>query len=239
MATYSLHLTERSAHWGRKRVWELPVRICHWVMAASIATLFTTGLYISWPVFTSNGEAFQHFVMGRFRQIHFIAGYALLFSFLLRAYWFFKGNNYARSGVPLIWRASWWKALGKQLREYLAVVRGPVRLGHNSLAGLSYFIFVGMLGLAQIVTGFALYGEVNPGGFWDTLFGWVIPLLGGSFQTHMWHHTLAWGFVIFVILHLYIVIFDSIRYRNGLISSMVSGDKFFEEGDLDTDDWAS
>jgi len=239
MATYSLKLTTDIVKYGQKRVWELPVRICHWVTAASIVTLFATGLYISSPVFTSNGEAYNHFVMGRFREIHFVAGYALLFSFVVRAYWFFKGNKYSRSGVALVWRSSWWKAVGEQLKEYLGVMQGPVRLGHNSLAGLSYLVFVGMLGCAQLATGFALYSEVNPGGFWDKVFGWVIPLLGGSFRTHMWHHTLAWGFVVFIILHLYIVIFDSIRYKNGLISSIVTGNKFYKEGDLDSDDWVS
>ena len=239
MATYPLKLTADTAKYGRKSVWEAPVRITHWVTAASIVVLFATGLYISHPIFTSNGEAYRNFQMGRFREVHFVAGYALLFSLLLRVYWFFAGNKYARSGVPLVWRRSWWKALREQMLEYLGKVRGAVRLGHNSLAGLSYFLFVGALGCAQIVTGFALYGETNPGGFWDTVFGWVIPLMGGSFRTHMWHHTFAWGFVVFVILHLYIILFDSVRYKNGLISSMISGDKFYEKGDLDSDDWVS
>lgn len=239
MATYPLKLTAGTAKYGRKSVWEAPVRITHWIMAASIVVLFITGLYISHPIFTSSGEAYHNFLMGRFRQVHFVAGYALLFSLLLRAYWFFVGNNYARSGFPFVWRGSWWKALGEQGLEYMGKVRGPVRLGHNSLAGLSYFLFIGILGCAQIATGFALYGETNPGGFWDTLFGWVIPLMGGSFRTHMWHHLFAWGFVIFVILHVYIILFDSVRYKNGLISSMISGDKFYEQGDLDSDDWVS
>jgi Ni/Fe-hydrogenase 1 B-type cytochrome subunit len=239
MASYPLKLVNQDARHGRKFVWEFPVRLCHWVTAVSIVTLFATGLFIAYPVATSDGEPYQNFLLGRVREVHFLAGYALLFSFLLRAYWFFAGNKYSRSGVPLFWRRNWWAALGRQVREYMGTARGAVRLGHSSLAGLSYFVLVGMLGCAQIASGFALYGETNPGGFWDRLFGWVIPLLGGSFRARMWHHTFAWGFVIFVILHLYIVIFDSVRYKNGLISSMVSGDKFYEEGDLDSDDWAS
>jgi len=239
MGMYPLTLTPKTATHGIRRVWEWPVRVTHWVTAAAIVTLFATGLYISSPVFTSNGEAFNHFVMGRFREIHFVAGYALLFSLLLRAYWFFAGNKYARSGFPLFWRASWWKTLVEQVHEYLGVVRAPVRLGHAPLAGLAYVIFVGGLGLLEILTGFAMYGETNKGGFWDTTCGWVIPLFGGSFRTHMWHHMFAWGFVVFIILHLYLVIFDVFRYRNGLMGSIISGDKFYQEGDLDTDDWVS
>ena len=239
MATYPLRIGARETKYALRFVWEWPIRLTHWVTAASIVTLFTTGLYIASPFFTSNGEPYQHFVMGRFRQVHFVAGYALLFSFILRGYWFLKGNKYARSGVPLVWRASWWKNLRGQIREYAGLVAGPLRLGHNSLAGLSYVVFIGGLGCLQIATGFALYSETNPGGFWDRVFGWVIPLFGGSFRTHMWHHLFAWGFVVFVILHLYIVIFDAIRYKNGLIGSIISGSKFYKEGDLDSDDWVS
>jgi len=44
---------------------------------------------------------------------------------------------------------------------------------------------------------------------------------------------------VFAILHVYIVLFDSVQYGNGLITSMVSGMKFFKKGDLDSDTWVS
>jgi len=239
MGYYPLSVTSDKFKYGRRQVWELPVRLTHWVTAASITVLIVTGFYITYPVGTSNGEPYRNFLMGWFREAHFIAGYALLFSFIVRGYWFFAGNKYARSGVPLVWRKSWWKSFFGQIVEYLGKVRGPVTLGHNSLAGFSYFTMVGCLGLFQIVTGFALFGETNKGGFWDRICGWVIPLLGGSFQTHVWHHFAAWGFMIFTLVHLYMVLFDSVRYKDGLISAIVSGDKFYEDGDLDNDDWVS
>jgi len=37
----------------------------------------------------------------------------------------------------------------------------------------------------------------------------------------------------------YVVLFDSHQYRNGLLSSIVSGYKFYEQGDLDNDTWLS
>jgi Ni/Fe-hydrogenase 1 B-type cytochrome subunit len=46
--------------------------------------------------------------------------------------------------------------------------RGHIHVGHNSLAGASYAAFFAMCGF-EGVTGFALYGETNPGGFWDKL----------------------------------------------------------------------
>jgi len=232
-----LPLGAQEALYGQKYVWQFPVRLTHWMNVLSITVLFATGLYISWPVLSPNGEPYDHFVMGTVRELHFLAGYVLLFSFVLRVYWFYVGNNYARSGFPFVWKREWWADLIAQGRQYLHLERGHVHLGHNALAGLTYTVFVIGLGWFQIITGFALYSEDNPGGFWDKLVGWVIPLFGGAFRLRMWHHTAAWAFVVFLILHLYIVLYDSFQFRNGLITSIISGFKFYERGDLDHDRW--
>jgi len=114
-----------------------------------------------------------------------------------------------------------------------------VHLGHNALGGLAYTTLVIGLGWLQILSGLALYSESNPGGFWDHLVGWMIPLFGGSYRMHMWHHLFAWGFIVFAIVHVYIVLYDDRQYKNGLLSSMVAGFKFYEKGDLDHDRWLS
>jgi Ni/Fe-hydrogenase 1 B-type cytochrome subunit len=228
-----------SLYFRREYVWELPVRISHWITALSLVVLFFSGLYIAHPILSPNGEAYKNFVMGRVRQIHFITAMVFTVSFLVRIYWFWFGNNYSRSGFPFIWRAQWWQDLFRQGLDYLKLERGHVHLGHNSLGGLAYTTFVILLGWAQIFTGFALYSETNPSGFFGRLFGWVLPLLGGSFQTRMWHHMFAWGFVVFAILHIYIVLYDSTQYGNGLITSIISGYKFYQPGDLKDDKWIS
>ena len=130
----SLDYAPTSISYGRRYVWQLPVRIAHWINVAAITTLFWTGLYIAWPVLAPNGEAYRNFVMGRVRQIHFISGYAMLFAFILRVYWFYVGNNYSRSGFPMVWRADWWHDLKAQAIQYLRLERGHVHLGHNALA---------------------------------------------------------------------------------------------------------
>ena len=104
----SLEIVPGESGYGRKYVWQAPVRLSHWVNAFSIAALFLTGLYIANPALAPNGEAYNHFVMGSVRQIHFVAGYFLLFGFLLRIYCFYFGNNYSRSGFPFVWRREWW-----------------------------------------------------------------------------------------------------------------------------------
>lgn len=209
-------------------VWQLPIRLFHWSFAASVMVLFVTGLYISNPWFTAGGKT-DGYLMGWVRSVHFIAAAVFTVAFMWRIVWFWIGNKYARSGFPFVWRVRWWRDLTRQLWDYIRLDFGTPHMGHNALAGLAYTLFAIGLGWGQIITGLALYGESNPGGLWDTLFGWALLFFGSSFQTHMWHHLFAWGFVVFVVLHVYIVILDDRQYHNGLISSMVSGRKFFRQ----------
>jgi Ni/Fe-hydrogenase 1 B-type cytochrome subunit len=215
--------------WDSKLVWQLPIRLFHWTFAASTVVLFVTGLYIAEPWFNAGGGT-DGYLMGWARTLHFVAAALFVVSFLWRVYWFFAGNRYARSGFPFVWRRRWWREVFGQMRDYAVGDFSVAHMGHNALAGLSYVVFVIGLGILQMVTGLALFGESNPGGFWDTLSGWALPLFGGSYRTHMWHHLFAWGFVVFVILHLYIVILDDRQYGNGLVSSMISGRKFQRRG---------
>jgi Ni,Fe-hydrogenase I cytochrome b subunit len=48
----------------------------------------------------------------------------------------------------------------------------------------------------------------------------------------MWHHAFAWGFVVFAILHVSIILYDSTQYGNGLITSIISGYKFYQKGNF-------
>lgn len=213
-----------------RNVWEFPVRLTHWINAVAISVLFTTGLFIAFPPI--------YLWMGSVRKLHFIFAFVLLVSAGIRIYWFFVGNNYARSGVPMFWRFSWYKAVFQQVVDYMHLERGHIHVGHNSLAGASYSAFFAMSAF-EAATGLALYGESNPGGFWDKTLGWITPLLGGSFRLHMLHHLVAWLIIVFVIFHIYIAIYDAALYKNGLIDSIIAGPKYFEPGDHDADKWIS
>jgi len=221
----------------RQLVWQWPIRLFHWAFAGATTVLFVTGLYINYPWFTVSGST-DAYLMGWVRWSHFVAAAVFTVAYAWRIVWFFLGNRHARSGFPCFWSRRWWRDVVGQALAYLRFDFRQVHTGHNALAGASYAFFAVGLGLGQIVTGFALFGESNPGGACDSLFGWALPVFGGSFRTHMWHDLFAWGFALFVILHVYIVLLDDSQYRNGLVSSMVSGDKFVRPGHRDEDDHA-
>src|SRR5688572_14995270 len=69
----------------RVYVWELPVRIFHWVNAASILLLFATGLLIGAPLtLWTSAEPFQQHWFGWVRFIHFATSYVFLFNIVFR-----------------------------------------------------------------------------------------------------------------------------------------------------------
>ena len=82
------------------------------------------------------------------------------------------------------------------------------------------------LAAAQVVTGFAMYGQSRPGGLWYTLFGWVVPLLGGIQVVHFVHHILTWAFLIFIPIHIYLALRADLLERTGTMSSIFSGGRF-------------
>ena len=48
--------------YGRKYVWEFPVRLAHWINALALTALFLSGLYMASPILAPNGEAYKNFV---------------------------------------------------------------------------------------------------------------------------------------------------------------------------------
>src|ERR1035441_2714564 len=126
----SLEIVPGETGYGRKYVWQAPVRLSHWINAFAVGTLFLTGLYIANPALAPNGEAANHFVMGRVREIHFVSGYALLFGFLLRIYCFYFGNNYrSESGAGAQRRGRQPLRDGPRARNSLRVgIRTAVRI---------------------------------------------------------------------------------------------------------------
>ena len=65
--------------------------------------------------------------------------------------------------------------------------------------------------------------------FFPQLFAWTVPLLGGDLFAREIHHFLMWFFIIFAIVHIYLVCYHDYIERRGEASSMIGGWKFVEE----------
>jgi Ni,Fe-hydrogenase I cytochrome b subunit len=64
-------------------VYEVPVRLWHWINALSITVLAVTGYFIGSPLPSMPGEASAHFLMGYIRFLHFAAAYVFAIGFAL------------------------------------------------------------------------------------------------------------------------------------------------------------
>jgi Ni/Fe-hydrogenase 1 B-type cytochrome subunit len=210
-------------------VYELPVRIWHWVMAPCMVVLFVTGYLIGSPPPTVGGEAADSFSFGYIRFAHFAAAYILIVSFLARLAWAFVGNTFSREifVMPLLLlKPAWWAGLFDQARYYLFLKRNPRPWqGHNPIAMAAMF-FMYVLGTAfMMVTGLALYGEGLGMQSWAfKLFSsWALPLFGYSMNVHTLHHLGMWYLAVFTIVHIYMAIREDICSGHTMMSTMING----------------
>jgi len=208
-------------------VWELPVRLYHWLNALCILILTATGFLIaSPPAINTASEASFSYWFGINRFIHFATAYVFVFNFAFRIYWGFVGNQYAnwKNFLPLRFA---------QFREVLAVLRVDilqssnkplVAAGHNALAYLTYFVMF-LVFLFQVASGFAMYANMSNAWF-PQLFTWLLPIFGGDAGLRQWHHLATWFFIIFTLIHVYLVFYHDYVEGHGVLSSMAGGWKF-------------
>jgi Ni/Fe-hydrogenase 1 B-type cytochrome subunit len=211
----------------RVYVWQIPVRITHWVTAGAIVVLTVTGLYIADPFLIPPGGS----VMGTIRFLHMAAGIVLLASGLLRTAWLLTGNRWARWSAFFPTNRRQLAELWGQASFYAFIRRhAPRVIGHNQLAASAYIVLWALL-LLLTVTGFALDGLLGsePGA---TLFGWLRDLLGAQ-TIRLVHHLAMWGVLAISLFHIYSSVLVDHHERNGLVSSIVTGYKFFTRDEID------
>ena len=218
-------------------VWELPVRFYHWVNALCIVILCITGFIIANPpALLSGNEAAFSFWFGKVRLIHFATAFIFLFNFMFRIYWGFVGNRFSSWKNFIPYRKSQWKEILEVIKvDILQLKKKPIEsIGHNALASIIYFaLFLAFL--LQCLTGFGLYAQMSKA-FLPKMFAWVVPLLGGDLHTRFIHHLFMWFFIIFAIVHVYLVFYHDYIERRGITSSMIGGWKFIEEDMVSKED---
>ena len=208
-------------------VWQLPVRLTHWVNAVAIIALSATGLYIASPYLVSAG-----FTMRWAQALHLLFGCIFLSSVAFRVYWSFHGNRWAsyRAFFP-VFTSEGRAAMRRALFYYLFVRRKlPGGIGHNALAAQTYTLVFAFF-VIEIVTGFTML-SYNWGGAWSVAFGWIFRIVPAQ-NVHLIHYIAMWMLLGFVVHHIYSATLFDVESREGEISSIVSGYKTVSF--LDTD----
>lgn len=215
---------------GRVYVWEVPVRFYHWLNFLAVLVLSVTGYLIGRPLALQlSAEASYSYWFGSIRFLHFAASYVFFFNFLFRLYWGFAGNSYASWKNFILYQKSQIKEIGLVLKVdiFQAQVKPMDTIGHNALAGFTYFLT--FLAFAfQSLTGFGMYSAMSDA-WLPRLFAWVVPLIGGDFAVRQWHHMFMWFFILFAMVHIYLVFYHDYVEGRGILSSMAGGWKFIEK----------
>jgi len=213
----------------RVYIWELPVRLTHWLIFFAVIVLSATGYYIGHPFISVAGPARDHFVMGTMRVVHLYSAIVFTLSVLVRIYWMFVGNAYARLTqlVPLsverfrsFWEAAMFYSFMRRNAEECA--------GHNALAGSSYAMIYGVY-LLMTATGLALYTVDASLNSPFQVFSFLIPLFDGLQMARLIHHIGMWIVLMFAVAHIYFVLLASLAERIGTFDSIVSGYKFLSK----------
>jgi Ni/Fe-hydrogenase 1 B-type cytochrome subunit len=229
---------------GEKRVtppiyvFQVPIRIWHWLHALSITALCVTGYLIATPLPSVGGEASDHFVMGTIRLVHFSSAFVFAVGLFVRVYLTFVGNHYSHELLlPPILHRHFWVLVWEEIRFYAFLTRKSGKYaGHNPLAQVFMWLVNVVLALFMMCTGFALYSQGTGAGSWaDSLFGWVFVLQASSQTVRMWHLMGMWLMVVFIIFHIYMVIRADFHSRQNGVSAMISGWRTFkDDGPIDT-----
>lgn len=212
------------------RVWSRNQRIIHWVVAATVLLLIPLGALIFSADFLALPEAGEDAVV----DLHASIGFIFAIGAAARLIYLFTGPRESgwRDVVPHT-RAQW--ALGvATVRYYLSGFKGkaPLYFSHNPLAGIyDTVLFLAMT--TQAISGiamFILHGEAEGS-----------AALANGAHAHAEAHP-EWLLVVhvigavviigFVVSHFAALALHDIFEKRGLVSSMISGNKFFDEEEI-------
>lgn len=182
----------------RTRIWDLPTRIFHILLALSVTGLIVTGE-----------------IGGRAMSLHFMLGYAVLTLVLFRLVWGLVGGHWSRFThfVPS----------PSKLLSHINALRTQqtsASTGHNPLGALSVLALL-LVSLIQVLSGLMSDDEISNSGPWTAL----VPSTWVSWATEYHGEIGKVILIILVVLHVAAVLYYKRVKHEDLISPMLTGDK--------------
>ena len=204
-------------------VYSISNRILHWIRAIVITGLIITGFYIAEPFLSSEGST-DKLLYGEWSMWHFILGFILISSGLLRIYLFFFGQNSGRelSSLKDVFSIRSWII---QLKSYFFIGELRKKGFYGPLQFITYTGIMRLVVLASI-TGLILYVHVYHQGVGGLLYEPMRAIeawMGGLANVRYIHHITMWGFLIFIPVHIYMVVWSAVRFKHGALDVMFTG----------------
>ena len=183
---------------GRIRVWDIPVRLFHWMLVILIATSYFSGR-----------------AGGDWMQVHFWSGYSILTLLLFRIAWGFVGSTTARFSHFVKGPSAAFHHLGELFTGR------PRDAGHNPLGGAMVMVLIFAV-LAQVIAGlFAADTDMG------TVNGPLTRLVSDKFidKATAFHGFWINVLLILVGVHVLAAIVYLVWKRQNLIGAMIHGHK--------------
>lgn len=176
-------------------VWDLPIRLFHWLFAGAFAVAWLTAEADNWF------------------NVHVFAGYLMLGLLGFRLIWGFVGGRYARFGAFLF-------RPGEGFGYLMQVLAGTARrhLGHNPAGSWAIYLLLSLALLAGLSGLATLGGQEGQGPL-----AWMPYVAARAFREV--HEALACAMLGVVALHLAGVVLESWRHRENLPRTMLTGIK--------------
>lgn len=180
------------------RVWDLPTRLFHWVLAAAVIGLLVSGK-----------------IGGNAIVWHMRLGYLVMGLIVFRLVWGLVGGHWSRF-------ASFVRGPGTVLRYLRGQARPDEHLevGHNPLGAGSVLALLLLLAL-QVGSGLVIDDEIATQG---PLNRFVSSATAAS--ATQWHRDYGQLILIaLVLLHVAAIVYHRVRKQHDLVGPMISGDK--------------
>ncbi|HEY6135998.1 MAG TPA: cytochrome b/b6 domain-containing protein [Rubrivivax sp.] len=180
------------------RVWDLPTRLFHWVLAATVLCSVVSAK-----------------IGGNAMVWHFRFGYVVFTLLAFRVIWGLVGGHWSRF-------SSFLHAPSALLR-YVRGEHGPdehLEVGHSPTGALSVFALLALLAL-QVATGLIADDEIASRGPLNRLVSGET-----ASQATGWHESWGQNLILAVIaLHIAAIVYYLVRKNQNLIGPMIHGDK--------------
>ena len=184
----------------RIRVWDIPVRLFHWLLVLLVITLFVTGK-----------------LGGNWLEWHRRAGFGVLGLVTFRILWGFVGSHHARF-VNFVRGPSAVRAYARSVMHKHA----PHTVGHSPLGALSVVTMLGLL-LLQAVLGLFSNDDIMLEGPYASMVSKAL-----SDQLTSLHKLNSNLILILIGLHIAAIAFYFFYRKENLVKPMISGDKFLK-----------
>jgi cytochrome b len=186
------------------RVWDVPTRLFHWLLAVLIALQYATA---------------EFHVLDM--QWHFRFGYATLALIVFRLLWGFFGSQTSRFSAFV-------RGPSAVFRHTVALFsnRAPTSVGHNPLGGWSVLVLIASV-LLQTVSGlFASDGIDTQGPLSDRL---TTAAVQTWTRIHEWNQNVL---LVLIALHVVAIALYYLLRKENLLGPMIGGRKFVETAPL-------